>query len=65
MDTVDGPRVRKRRLEEEEALDLLAGHPVELFRCRSCGKRIERERLDRVPWSRTCAACAHGPGGDR
>jgi len=58
-------REGERIAQVDDALRLLAGHPVELFRCRSCGKEIEQERLDLVPWSRVCAACARGPVGPR
>jgi RNA polymerase-binding transcription factor DksA len=58
-------RESERIAEVDDALKLLLGHPVELFRCRSCGREIERERLELVPWSRTCAACARGPVGPR
>jgi RNA polymerase-binding transcription factor DksA len=58
-------RESARVAEVDDALRLLAGHPVELFRCRSCGKEVEQERLELVPWSRVCAACARGPVGPR
>jgi RNA polymerase-binding transcription factor DksA len=58
-------RESERLAQVDDALRLLAGHPVELFRCRSCGREIEKERLELVPWSRTCASCARGPVGPR
>jgi RNA polymerase-binding transcription factor DksA len=58
-------REGKRIAEVDDALRLLAAHPVELFRCRSCGREIEKERLELVPWSLTCAACARGPVAPR
>jgi len=59
------PRTSVSGAYPDDARALLAGHPVELFRCRSCGHAIEKERLARIPWSRVCALCARGPVGLR
>lgn len=46
-------------LEEiDDALRMLVDDPDALFRCAPCGKSVERERLELVPWTRLCAACA-------
>lgn len=46
--------------EIDAALLLLHSDPGRYERCANCGKRIETERLDIVPWTRLCARCARG-----
>ena len=58
-------RESTRVSEVNAALKLLERHPMELLLCQSCGREIEEARLELLPWSRTCAACARGPVGPR
>jgi DnaK suppressor protein len=43
--------------EIDEALRRLYKEPETYGRCDNCGQSIEFERLDVVPWARTCASC--------
>ena len=46
-----------RVLEDiDEALRRLYNEPDAFGRCEQCGRAIEPERLDLVPWTRLCAA---------
>lgn len=46
-----------RVLEDiDEALRRLYGEPDAFGRCERCGRAIEPERLELVPWTRLCAA---------
>ena len=74
MESARASRIQDRPLTERQGTRSAAGdavprprtgHPVEQFRCRSCHKDIEKERLELVPWSLMCAACAQGPQGAR
>jgi RNA polymerase-binding transcription factor DksA len=47
----------------DEALLLLRRQPDAYRRCERCGAEIESRRLDTIPWTRRCAACATGAGG--
>ena len=47
----------------DAALELLYRDPKAFDRCERCGKPIELERFEVVPWTRVCAACAR-VGGD-
>lgn len=42
----------------DDALRLLREKPDAYLTCEKCGSRIQDERLDIVPWTRTCARCA-------
>jgi RNA polymerase-binding transcription factor DksA len=42
----------------DEALRALRADPDSFFRCVGCGRSIDAARLELVPWSRLCAACA-------
>ena len=42
----------------DDALQLLYGDPERFEKCENCGKPIEMERLDLIPWTRVCSACA-------
>lgn len=42
----------------DEALRVLREDPEAYGTCTVCGKEIEAERLELVPWARQCAACA-------
>jgi RNA polymerase-binding transcription factor DksA len=48
----------------DEALLLLRRRPEAYQRCERCEAEIEPERLDTIPWTRLCAACATGPGAE-
>lgn len=41
----------------DEALQRLYKEPETFGKCESCGRDIELERLDMVPWAQRCAAC--------
>ncbi len=41
-----------------EALDLIAEDPDEYGHCEDCSKEIKRRRLELMPWSTLCIACA-------
>jgi DnaK suppressor protein len=41
----------------DEALQRLYKEPEKFGVCDSCGRDIQLERLDLVPWARTCAEC--------
>lgn len=42
----------------DAALELLIRDPKAFEKCESCGRAIEVERLDVIPWTRLCAECA-------
>lgn len=42
----------------DAALKLLRSDPKAFAKCESCGRAIEMERFDVLPWTRLCAACA-------
>jgi RNA polymerase-binding transcription factor DksA len=42
----------------DAALKLLRTDPKTFAKCESCGRAIEMERFDVLPWTRLCAACA-------
>lgn len=42
----------------DEALRLLREDPKTFAKCERCGRAIEFERLDVIPWTRLCASCA-------
>lgn len=42
----------------DEALELLRSDPDAYRTCEECGETIDMERLEIVPWTRHCAACA-------
>lgn len=42
----------------DAALRLLRSDPKTFDKCESCGRPIELERFDVLPWTRLCAACA-------
>lgn len=42
----------------DEALRLLRENPEAYGTCEVCGKEIEPGRLELIPWTRKCAACA-------
>lgn len=41
----------------DDALRLLYQDPDQFGRCRECGGEIVFERLDIIPWTRTCVDC--------
>lgn len=41
-----------------EALELIAEDPDEYGQCEDCSKEIKRRRLELMPWSTLCIACA-------
>jgi RNA polymerase-binding transcription factor DksA len=47
----------------DAALLLLRRRPDAYRSCERCGAEIEGERLDAIPWTRLCAACARGEAG--
>jgi RNA polymerase-binding transcription factor DksA len=44
----------------DAALRLLRDDPTAYGTCEKCGREIEPERLELVPWTGRCAACARG-----
>ena len=52
-----------RVAEIDEALRVLRTDPRAYFRCANCGAPIDAERLELLPWSRLCAACARAAEG--
>ncbi|MGH7544876.1 MAG: TraR/DksA family transcriptional regulator [Gemmatimonadota bacterium] len=42
----------------DEALRLLREDPKAFAKCERCGRAIEFERFDVIPWTRLCAPCA-------
>jgi RNA polymerase-binding transcription factor DksA len=42
----------------DEALGLVRSRPEAYGTCARCGREIEVQRLELVPWTRLCAACA-------
>jgi RNA polymerase-binding transcription factor DksA len=57
-DFITASRASTHLTEIDDALRLLAEDPQALSHCERCRRAIETERLDIVPWSRRCAACA-------
>lgn len=47
----------------DEALDLLISDPDRYEICDLCGRQVEFERLELVPWTRLCARCAAAEEG--
>jgi RNA polymerase-binding transcription factor DksA len=47
----------------DRALELLREDPEGYATCERCGRGIEPERLDLIPWTRLCANCARGAEG--
>ena len=45
----------RRLVEIDEALRRLYDDPENFGKCEACGRQIELERLDLVPWTRFCA----------
>lgn len=48
----------ERLAQIHEALQLLREDPARFERCDRCDHAIGVERLDLIPWTRLCAACA-------
>jgi RNA polymerase-binding transcription factor DksA len=44
----------------DEALQRLRDDPETFGICAECGRPIEAERMELIPWTRLCAACATG-----
>lgn len=67
-DWADVTRASEQLARIDTALRLLREDPDTYRTCERCGREIEAERLDLVPWTRKCAACARaeeGSGGRR
>jgi len=54
LDTVNAPRETAELAEIDAALERLYRRPEQYGRCERSGKPIPFERLDLVPWARTC-----------
>jgi RNA polymerase-binding transcription factor DksA len=61
-DFIIATRASAHLAEIDEALRLLAADPQSFGRCSRCDVAIEWARLELVPWSRLCAACARADG---
>lgn len=48
----------------DAALRILRDDPDAYTTCERCGARIQPERLEVVPWTRMCAACAREEEGE-
>lgn len=55
MDAADATRVSRELQEIDAALDRLVRTPASFGVCADTGQPIPFERLDMVPWARTCA----------
>jgi RNA polymerase-binding transcription factor DksA len=51
-------RESEQLVEIDEALRLLRRDPEAYLTCERCGRQIEPERLETIPWTRLCAADA-------
>jgi RNA polymerase-binding transcription factor DksA len=54
LDASNATRVSRELAEIDDALDRLYRTPERFGRCESTGRDIPFERLDLVPWARTC-----------
>ncbi len=54
LDTVNAARETAELAEIDAALEQLYRRPEQYGRCERSGKPIPFERLDLVPWARTC-----------
>lgn len=61
IEASDATRVSQQLVEIEDALDRLLRTPERFGLCEDTGEPIPFERLDIVPWARTCAR-AEEPG---
>ncbi len=57
-DFMQASRLSERVAEIDEALRTLRDDPEAFETCQRCGKKIDKERLEMVPWSRLCVSCA-------
>lgn len=57
-DWANATRASDQLARIDEALELLREEPDTYLTCERCGKEIELERLDLIPWTRLCASCA-------
>ena len=55
MAVAEETRVSRQLLEIDEALDRLLRTPERFGICEETGARIPLERLELIPWARTCA----------
>ena len=55
IDAADGTRVSRMLAEIDAALDRLVRTPERFGICEDTGAPIPYERLDLIPWARTCA----------
>ena len=55
MDTANADRMSREIEEIDAALDRLYRHPERFGICEDTGRPISLERLEIIPWARTCA----------
>lgn len=65
MDFAVAESERRTLADIDEALRLLIEEPERYGRCDDCGREIPFERLDLIPWARSCDHGAHGAAGTR
>jgi RNA polymerase-binding transcription factor DksA len=54
LDASNATRVSNELAEIDAALSRLLQHPERFGRCENSGRAIPFERLDTIPWARTC-----------
>jgi RNA polymerase-binding transcription factor DksA len=57
-DFASATRLSERLAEVDTALVLLREDPARFSTCEECGRKIGLTRLELLPWSRRCSACA-------
>ncbi len=65
MGAADATRVSRQLTEIDDALDRLVRTPERFGVCEDTGEPIPYERLDLIPWARTCAQAERADGGAR
>ncbi|MBX6363962.1 MAG: TraR/DksA C4-type zinc finger protein [Gemmatimonadetes bacterium] len=60
MDFAVAESERRTLADIDEALRLLIEEPERYGRCDDCGREIPFERLDLIPWARSCKDGPHG-----
>jgi DnaK suppressor protein len=59
LDAVNATRVSRELAEIDAALERLYQHPEQFGICQETGAEIPYERLDLIPWARTCETVRH------
>ena len=60
LDASNATRVSRELVEIDAALERLYNHPEKFGVCEDTGDEIPYERLELIPWARTCGEAATG-----